>query len=240
MQTIAVMLLRQLFDPESSTYSYLVADPASGDAALIDPVREQLERDLGLVAELGLRLRWVLETHVHADHVTAAGALRERTGARTVASAAGAPCIDVRLAHGERLPLGALEIVALETPGHTDDGLSYLVGANVFTGDTLLVRGCGRADFQNGDAGALYDSITRTLFTLPDDTVVWPGHDYRGFTSSTVGEERRCNPRLAGRTRDEFIALMAGLRLPPPKRLAESVPANRACGVEPVPLRAPV
>lgn len=240
MQTSAVMLLRQLFDPESSTYSYLVADPASGEAAIIDPVREQLERDLGLVAELGLRLRWVLETHVHADHVTAAGALRERTGARTVASAAGAPCIDVRLAHGERLPLGALEIVALETPGHTDDGLSYLVGENVFTGDTLLVRGCGRADFQNGDAGALYDSITRTLFTLPDDTVVWPGHDYRGFTSSTIDEERRCNPRLAGRTRDEFIALMAGLRLPPPKRLAESVPANRACGLGPLPSGAPV
>lgn len=233
MQPSAVMLLRQLFDPESSTYSYLVADEASGEAALIDPVREQIERDLGLVAELGLRLRWVLETHVHADHVTAAGALRERTGARTVASTTGAPCIDVRLAHGERLPLGALEIVALETPGHTDDGLSYLVGAHVFTGDTLLIRGCGRADFQNGDAGALYDSITRTLFTLPGDTAVWPGHDYRGFTSSTIAEERQSNPRLAGRTRDEFIALMAGLRLPPPKRLAESVPANRACGLTP-------
>ncbi len=227
------MLLRQLFDPESSTYTYLVADEVSGEAALIDPVREHIERDLGLIADLGLRLHWVLETHVHADHVTAAGALRDRTGARTAASTTGAPCIDVHLGHGERVPLGKLEIVTLATPGHTDDGLSYLVGANLFTGDTLLVRGCGRADFQNGDAATLYDSITRTLFTLPDDTVVWPGHDYRGFTSSTIGEERRHNPRLAGRSRDEFVALMAGLRLPPPKRLAESVPANRACGLVP-------
>jgi glyoxylase-like metal-dependent hydrolase (beta-lactamase superfamily II) len=224
------MLVRQLFDPDSSTYTYLLADRQSGEAALIDPVRDQIERDLKLVAELGLQLRWVLETHVHADHVTAAGLLRERTGARTAASAAGAPCIDVGLRHGESVRLGALEITALATPGHTDDGISYLAGDHVFTGDTLLVRGCGRADFQNGDAGALYDSVTGVLFALPDDTTVWPGHDYRGLTSTTIGEERRHNPRIAGRQRDEFIALMAALNLPPPKRLAESVPANRACG----------
>jgi len=226
------LLLRPLFDRESSTYTYLLADPDTGEAALVDPVLEQHARDLALIEELGLRLCFVLETHVHADHVTAAALLRERTGARTVASARGAPCADQHVGHGEVLRLGSLTITALATPGHTDDSLSYAVEGHVFTGDALLVRGTGRTDFQNGDPRALHRSITEVLFSLPDDTIVHPGHDYRGFTCTTIGEERRHNPRVAGKTEAEFVALLEGLDLPPPKRLAEAVPRNRACGVE--------
>lgn len=224
------MFLRQLFDPESSTYTYLIADPATGQAALIDPVAEQLERDLRLVHELGFTLAWVLDTHVHADHVTAAGQLRARTGARTAASAAGAPCVDRPLADGDVVALGGLAIEVVATPGHTDDSLSFRVPGAVFTGDALLIRGCGRADFQNGDPAVLYASITERLFALPDATVVYPGHDYQGRTASSIGEERRWNPRLAGKSKDEFVRLMNALGLPPPKKLATAVPANRACG----------
>lgn len=224
------MQVRQLFDRESSTYSYLVFD--RGEAALIDPVREQLNRDLELVRDLGLRLTHVIETHVHADHVTAAGAIRERTGATTAASAAGAPCIDLQLRHGSVIQIGSVKLMALATPGHTDDGLAISAPGIVFTGDTLLIRGCGRSDFQNGDPGQLYDSITRTLFALADDTLVYPGHDYNGRTVSTIGEERRLNPRIAGKTRAEFIAIMTSLDLPVPAKLAEAVPANRACGMQ--------
>lgn len=222
------MQVRQLFDRDSSTYSYLVFD--RGDAVLIDPVREQVDRDLELVRELGLRLTHVIETHVHADHVTAAGTIRERTGATTAASAAGAPCVDIQLRQGDVIRFGDAQLTALATPGHTDDGLALSAPGRVFTGDTLLIRGCGRADFQNGDPGQLYDSITRTLFALPDETLIYPGHDYKGRSVSTIGEERRLNPRIAGRTRDEFIAHMRSLDLPLPAKLAESVPANRACG----------
>jgi glyoxylase-like metal-dependent hydrolase (beta-lactamase superfamily II) len=227
------MIFRQLFDAESSTYTYLIGDSFSRRAALIDPVLEQTDRDLRLVAELGLELDVVLETHVHADHVTAAGLLRERTGARTVASVAGAPCVDRRVRHGESVRIGELALTVLETPGHTDDGLSYLLGDRVFTGDTLLVRSAGRTDFQNGDAGQLYDAITTVLFRLPDETLVYPAHDYKGMTVSTIGEEKRLNPRIAGKSREEFIALMGALALPPPKKLAIAVPANRACGALP-------
>ena len=227
------MQVRQLFDGDSSTYTYLVWDPPSRCAALIDPVLEQVDRDLTLVEELGLTLVHVLETHVHADHVTAAGLLRERTGALCCAGQHGAPCADRHLVHGDAVRLGESTITALATPGHTDDGLSYRIAGAVFTGDTLLVRGCGRTDFQNGDAGQLHDSITRILFALPDETIVYPGHDYRGQTASTIGEEKRWNCRIAGRDRDAFIAAMADLRLPPPRRLAEAVPANRACGSPP-------
>jgi sulfur dioxygenase len=225
-----VMFIRQLFDRESSTYTYLIADREAGVAALIDPVREQVDRDRELVHQLGLRLTHVFDTHVHADHVTGAALLRQLTGARTYASANGAPCADVHLKHGDTVTLGYHTIRALSTPGHTDDGLSYWIPGVVFTGDTLLVRGCGRADFQNGDAGQLFDSITRTLFTLPEATVVYPGHDYHGHTASTIGEERRWNPRIAHKSRDEFVALMASLDLPPPRKLGEAVPANLECG----------
>lgn len=226
------MRVRQLFDAASSTFSYLVDD--AGIAALIDPVREQIDRDLQLVRELGLDLRFAIDTHVHADHVTAAGLLRERAAVRTIMGRKGAACADLQLAHDERVAIGGVELRVLETPGHTDDSLSYYVAGHVFTGDTLLVRGCGRTDFQNGDPCTLYNSITRVLFALPDDTIVWPGHDYRGFSASTIGEEKRFNPRVAGKTCDEFIAIMQSLELPPPARLAEAVPMNRGCGIEPL------
>ncbi|ATB44619.1 MBL fold metallo-hydrolase [Corallococcus macrosporus] len=224
------MLFRQLFDAETSTYTYLLADAATGAAALIDPVLEQVERDLKLLRERGLTLSVVLETHVHADHVTGAGVLRERTGAAVVASPRGAPCVDRMVRHGDLVRVGGLELHVLETPGHTDDSLSFLCDGRLFTGDALLIRGTGRTDFQNGDPGQLYDAITRVLFRLPEDTEVYPGHDYAGHTVSTVGEEKRHNPRLAGRSREDFIFLMQGLRLPPPRKLDVAVPANRACG----------
>jgi glyoxylase-like metal-dependent hydrolase (beta-lactamase superfamily II) len=227
------MFLRQLYDADTSTYTYLVADETTRKAALIDPVREELARDLTLVRELGFELACVLETHVHADHVTSAGKLAELTGAATVASPLGAACASTRLHHGEVLELGTLEIKALATPGHTKDSLSFLIGDNVFTGDALLIRGTGRADFQSGDSGELYDSITKTLFSLPDSTRVWPAHDYRGQTQSTIGEERRHNPRLAGKSREEFVRIMSDLRLAPPKRIHEAVSANLGCGRDP-------
>jgi glyoxylase-like metal-dependent hydrolase (beta-lactamase superfamily II) len=225
------MLFRQLFDSESSTYTYLIADETTGDAALIDPVREQLARDLRILGELGLTLRYAFDTHVHADHITAAGELRERTGAQTVVCATGgADCASVHLGHGGELRIGKLLLRALATPGHTDDSMSYLVEDRVFTGDALLIRGCGRTDFQNGSAAQLYESVTQVLFTLPDSTFVYPGHDYTGQTVSTIGEERRYNPRLSGKSREQFIELMNNLRLAPPKKLHLAVPANRACG----------
>lgn len=230
----ASMLLRQLYDRETFTYSYLLADEDTREAVLIDPVREQVERDLQLLDELGLRLVHVIETHVHADHVTAAGILRARTGATTIAGRRGAPCADVHVGDGDVIRFGRHALTVLETPGHTDDSLSFAAGPEtggmVFTGDTLFVRGTGRADFQNGDPSALWESITHKLFALHDDTVVWPGHDYRGLTSTTIGEEKHHNPRLAGKTREEFVAIMNGLGLPAPKKLDEAVPANRRCG----------
>lgn len=224
------MLFRQLFDTESSTYTYLLADPQSGEALLIDAVREQHERDLKLVGELGLKLVYVLDTHVHADHVTGAGLLRERTGAKTVVGKLAAPCADVHVERGDVLRVGSIEVGVLETPGHTNDSVSYVLPDRVFTGDALLIRGNGRTDFQNGDAGQLYESITRLLFSLPDETLVYPAHDYRGLTVTTIGEEKRLNPRLAGKSRDEFVEIMRALKLPNPKKIRQAVPANQACG----------
>lgn len=225
------MVFRQLFDRETSTYTYLLADEATREAALIDPVLEQVERDLKLLSELGLKLSVVLETHVHADHITGAGALRARTGAKVVASGRGAPCVDWKVGHGDGVRVGGLEVKVLETPGHTDDSLSFLCEGRLFTGDALLIRSTGRTDFQNGDAGQLYDSITGHLFTLPEETGVYPGHDYAGHALSTIGEEKRHNPRLAGTSRDAFITFMNSRSLPPPKKLDVAVPANRACGL---------
>ncbi len=229
------MIFRQLFDKESSTYTYLLGDPSSGEGALIDPVIEHVERDLKLIQDLGLRLTLVLDTHVHADHITAAGTLRSRTGARTHFSERGGPaCADVLLADGAEVKLGGLTLRAIATPGHTSTCMSYAIGGRVFTGDTLLVRGCGRTDFQEGDARELWRSVHEKLFALPDETAVYPAHDYKGHTSSTIGEEKRLNPRLGGTmTIDGFVALMAALDLPRPAKLDEAVPANRACGQRP-------
>ncbi|CAN5884177.1 MBL fold metallo-hydrolase [soil metagenome] len=226
------MIFRQLFDRESSTYTYLLGDPQSGEAALFDPVVEQVERDLQLVSELGLRLTTVFDTHVHADHVTGAGTLRERTRARTHFSVLGGPaCADVLLEDGDEVAVGAVVVRALATPGHTNSCMSYVVGDRVLTGDTLLVRGCGRTDFQEGDAAMLWRSVHEKLFVLDDATFVYPAHDYRGHTSSTIGEEKRLNPRLGGAmTLEGFVQLMKDLKLPPPAKLAEAVPANQACG----------
>lgn len=225
------MLFRQLFDGDTGTYTYLLADEDTREAVIVDSVREQVARDAELVTELGLTLLWALETHVHADHVTAAGVLRERTGATTVWGKLGARCADRHVGDGDVVQIGSIAIHVLETPGHTDDSVSYHVADRVLTGDALFVRGTGRTDFQNGDPRQLFQSITEKLFTLPDATFVYPGHDYRGFGVSTIGEEKRHNPRLAGRSADEFVAIMNALRLPAPKKLDVAVPANRACGL---------
>jgi glyoxylase-like metal-dependent hydrolase (beta-lactamase superfamily II) len=231
------MFFRQLFDPESSTYTYLLGDEVSREAAVIDPVRERTAEILAALKEAGFSLHLSLETHVHADHVTGGGDLRTATGARLGmhALANECHCADLSLRGGDECAVGALRIRVLETPGHTSESVSYLVGTMVFTGDALLVGTCGRTDFQGGDAGALFDSIHDVLFALPDDVVVYPGHDYQGHKSTTIGAEKLHNKRAVGRTRAEFIALMNGLNLPPPKKLAEAVPANRHCGLDGTP-----
>jgi glyoxylase-like metal-dependent hydrolase (beta-lactamase superfamily II) len=226
------MLFRQLFDPQTSTYTYLIADPQTKEAVLVDPVLEQVERDLKLSQQLGLTLGYCLETHVHADHITGTGKLRELTGCLgIVPENAQVDCADKRLKNGEELKVGEIVIKAIATLGHTDSHNSYLInGDRVLTGDSLLIRGCGRTDFQSGDAGTMYDHVTQRLFTLPDPTLVYPGHDYRGFTVSTIVEEKQYNPRFLGHTRESFIELMGNLNLPDPKKIAEAVPANQLCG----------
>ncbi len=226
------MTFHQLFDPASSTYTYILADDTSLDAVIIDPVLEQRERDLAVLRAGNLKLQWIIDTHVHADHVTGANALKAATGACTaVGAACGAVGYDRSLQQGDSITFGAERLDALATPGHTPGSMSLVWRNQVFTGDTLLIGGCGRADFQNGDAHALYTSITQTLFALPDATIVYPAHDYQGRTDSTIGTERAANPRLAGHSEDDFVALMAALNLPPPKRLDEAVPLNRIGGL---------
>jgi glyoxylase-like metal-dependent hydrolase (beta-lactamase superfamily II) len=226
------MLFRQLFDSETSTYTYLIADERTKEAVLVDAVLEQVERDRQLLRELGLTLRYCLETHIHADHITATGRLRELTGCQgIVPQNASAKCADRFLGDEEILRVGEVEIKAIATPGHTDSHNAYLVnGHRILTGDALLIRGCGRTDFQSGDAAVLYHSITQKLFALPEETLVYPGHDYRGHTVSTIGEEKQYNPRFVGKTKASFIELMAGLNLPNPKKIMEAVPANELCG----------
>jgi sulfur dioxygenase len=222
----------QFFDPYSSTYTYLLVDPLSGDAALIDPVDAQLERDLAAIQTYAKRLVWVIETHAHADHITSAAQLIEHTGTK-VAVPAGCDIANANqlLRDKDALTFGAEKITALHTPGHTAGSMSFLWRNNIFTGDTLLIDGCGRTDFQSGSAQALYHSLTTVLFALPVDTLVWPAHDYMGRSSSTIGHERAHNARVAGKTEDEFIATMNALTLPKPKRIDEAVPANRWLGV---------
>ncbi len=226
------MLFRQLFDQETWTYTYLIADLHTKEAALVDPVIEKVERDFKLLNELGLTLKYCLETHVHADHITGTGKLRELTGCEgIVPENAQVACASRLIQDGEVLKVGEITIQAIATLGHTDSHMAYLVnGDRVLTGDALLIRGCGRTDFQSGDAGALFDSITQRLFALPDETLVYPGHDYRGQMVSTIGEEKRWNPRVVRRTKEQFIEFMDNLNLPDPKKIMEAVPANERCG----------
>jgi glyoxylase-like metal-dependent hydrolase (beta-lactamase superfamily II) len=224
-------ILEQLFDPQSSTFTYLVGDGERGVALLIDPVVEQVERDLARVAALGLKLIHTVETHVHADHVTGGGELTARTGSVPIVHRQSpVVCEAVRVGDGDRVSVGAVTLAVLETPGHTPESISLVAEDCVFTGDTLLIGTCGRTDFQGGDAGALYDSVHHKLFTLPGTTLVYPAHDYKGRTSSTIAVEREANTRLVGRTREEFIALMGALGLPPPAKIDIALPANLGCG----------
>ena len=227
------MFVRQLFDRETSTYTYLLADDKTSEAAIIDPVKEQFERDVLLIKQLGFKLKYVMETHVHADHITSSGRLRKEFSAEVVLHEnSGAKCADLLLKDNDVLKLGNIEIKALHTPGHTNADLSYAVENTIFTGDALLVRDCGRTDFQLGDSATLYNSINDKIFSLDDDTVIYPGHDYYGFTASSVKEEKQFNNRIGnGKTEGEFIEIMANLDLSLPKKIKESVPGNISCGL---------
>jgi sulfur dioxygenase len=222
----------QLFDTASSTYTYVLFDHATRDAVIIDPVDTQLERDLEVLRTHKLKLIWALETHAHADHITSAGQLAELAGAKTSAPAGcGITTASVQLDDGDTLTFGHEQIRALHTPGHTAGSMCFVWRNHVFTGDTLLINGCGRTDFQSGSSEALYNSLTEVLFKLPDATTVWPGHDYQGKTHSTIAQEKTGNARVAGKTLEEFVATMDALHLPPPKRILEAVPANLQGGL---------
>lgn len=226
------MIFRQLFDTQSSTYTYLIAQRRGGEALIIDPVLDRVPQYLRLIRELDLKLVFAVDTHIHADHVTGIGQLREATACTTaMGETTDADCVTARLADGEILKVDELRLQAWHTPGHTDDSYSFVMRDRVFTGDTLLIRGTGRTDFQNGDPGAQYDSLFGRLLKLPDETFVYPAHDYAGRTSSSIGEERVFNPRLQVRSRDEYIRQMQQLNLAPPRLMDEAVPANQACGL---------
>lgn len=237
------MIFRQLFEPVSSTYTYLIGCEDTGRAVLIDPVLETVERDLGVIRELGLTLDSTLETHIHADHVTGAGRLRALSGSKAgFPAASAAECVDFTIQEGETVVLGELTLRPIYTPGHTDDHHCYVIerggAARIFTGDALLIDGCGRTDFQNGDATTLYHSVRDKIFGLGDGTLVYPAHDYNHRHVSSVGQERERNLRLGdGKSVDEFVAIMAGLNLPRPEKMDVAVPANRSCG-EVIPIAA--
>lgn len=226
------IIFHQLFESESSTYTYIIADKKTKEAAIIDPVLETVDRDLKLIEELGLRLMYVLDTHIHADHITGAGEIRKRTQAKTaVSQEADVQCVDIPLEDGQELLLGDKKIKIIATPGHTNTCLTYSFEGMIFTGDALLIRGCGRTDFQQGSSERLYDSVHEKLFKLSSDTIIYPGHDYRGQTSSTIGLEKQFNPRLGEtKTKDDFKKIMSELKLANPKKIHEAVPANLACG----------
>jgi len=225
------MIFRQLFDSVSGTYTYLLASRRGGEALIIDPVLEKIDRYLQLVRELDLKLVKAVDTHLHADHITGLGALRDRTHCITVmGEQTKADVVSMRLSEGEKLSIEGLSLDVLYTPGHTDDSYSYLMGDRVFTGDTLLIRGTGRTDFQNGDPRQQYDSIFNKLLKLPESTLVFPAHDYKGETVSTIGEEKAFNPRLQVKSVDAYAALMNGLNLPNPKMMDVAVPANMKVG----------
>src|SRR3984885_2031447 len=226
------MIFRQLFDSVSGTYTYLLASRSGGEALIIDPVLEKVDRYLQLVRELDLKLVKAVDTHLHADHITGLGALRDRTRCITVmGEETKADVVSMRLSDGDKLTIEGLALDAIYTPGHTDDSYSFVMPDRVFTGDTLLIRGTGRTDFQNGDARQAYESIFGRLMKLPEATLVYPAHDYKGDTVSTIGEERAFNPRLQVKSADEYVALMNNLKLPNPKMMDVAVPANMKVGL---------
>ncbi|MFN6479973.1 FAD/NAD(P)-binding protein [Nostoc sp. DedQUE07] len=228
----STFLFRQFFDPATSSYTYLIGDRQTGDAVLVDPVLEQVDRDLESLDELGLKLRYCLETHLHADHITGAGKLRQKTGCEVIVPQNTAVTkADRSLVGGEILEVGSVMIETIFTPGHTASHIAYLANkTHLLTGDALFIRGCGRTDFQGGDPGTLYDVVTQRLFTLPDDTLVYPAHDYKGRTVSTIGEEKQLNPRFSDRSRSQFITIMNNLKLSYPQKMNAAVPANEYCG----------
>jgi sulfur dioxygenase len=226
------MIFRQLFDSVSGTYTYLLASRRGGEALIIDPVLEKVDRYLLLARELDLRLVKAVDTHLHADHITGSAALRDRTHCITVmGEQTQADVVAMRVAEGDRIEIEGVSLDVLYTPGHTDDSYSFVMGDRVFTGDTLLIRGTGRTDFQNGDARAQYDSIFNKLLKLPGETFVYPAHDYKGDTVSTVDEERRYNPRLQVGSPEEYVELMSSLKLANPKMMDVAVPANMHIGL---------
>ena len=226
------MIFRQLFDSVSGTYTYLLASRRGGEALIIDPVLEKVDRYIQLVTELDLKLVKAVDTHLHADHITGLGALRDRTHCITVmGEQSKVDVVSMRLAEGDKLTIEGLALDVLYTPGHTDDSYSFLMRDRVFTGDTLLIRGTGRTDFQNGDPRAQYDSIFNKLLRLPDDTLVYPAHDYKGETVSTISEEKAFNPRLQVKSLDQYVDLMNNLNLPNPKMMDVAVPANMRVGL---------
>jgi glyoxylase-like metal-dependent hydrolase (beta-lactamase superfamily II) len=227
------MIFRQLFDQASSTYSYLLASRRGGEALIIDPVLEKVDRYLQLVRELDVRLVKAVDTHIHADHITGLGVLHGRTNCITVMGEnAKVDVVSMRVTEGDKLTVEGLALDVLYTPGHTDDSYSFLMGDRVFTGDTLLIRSTGRTDFQNGDARAQYESLFGKLLKLPENTRVYPAHDYKGDTVSTIGEEKAFNPRLQVRSVDEYVDLMSKLDLPSPKMMDVAVPINMRGGVD--------
>src|SRR3954452_21423989 len=226
------MIFRQLFDSTSGTYSYLLASRCGGEALIIDPVLEKVDRYLQLLRELDLKLVKAVDTHLHADHITALGALRDHTQCITVmGEQSEVDVVSMRVTEGDKIEIEGVALDVLYTPGHTDDSYSFLMADRVFTGDTLLIRGTGRTDFQNGSARAQYDSIFNRLLKLPDETMVFPAHDYKGDTVSTIGEEKRFNPRLQVRSVDEYVTLMNNLKLPNPKLMDVVLPANMHVGL---------
>jgi glyoxylase-like metal-dependent hydrolase (beta-lactamase superfamily II) len=226
------MLFRQLFDPVSSTYTYLLAERQGGEALIIDPVVDRVEQYLQLIEELDLKLVLAIDTHIHADHVTGIGKLRLAVDCATaMGKQSEAECVSVRFGEGEILKADGISLKALYTSGHTDDSYSFAMDDRIFTGDTLLIRGTGRTDFQNGDAGAQYDSLFNKLLMMPEETLVYPAHDYEGRTCSSIGEEKRHNPRLQVKSRQAYIDQMDALELDPPRMMDVAVPANRRCGL---------
>ncbi|MFN4152607.1 MAG: MBL fold metallo-hydrolase [Candidatus Sericytochromatia bacterium] len=226
------MIFRQLFDTETSTYTYLLADEKTKEAMLIDSVLEKVDRDLKLIEQLGLNLKYLAETHVHADHITGVAKIKEKhSNAKSILfKNSGVICADILSEDGQEFNLGEYSVKVLSTSGHTDGCVSYYTNGMVFTGDALLIRGCGRTDFQQGSPEKLYDSVTQKIFTLPENTLIYPGHDYNGFTCSSVYEEKNFNPRLANKTKEEFANIMNNLNLAYPKKIDVAVPANLVCG----------